>query len=265
MPLKKARAGQSGWAGPRCLSPDSRRTRGSHRATGEHPPSSASSRECPGVGKTALAVHAARIMSVRNPGGVLYLNLHSHDLAIPPLDGGEALLRLLRMLTGPATQIPDAPAERAALWRAAHPSPCRGGPRRHRLAGPDRPAAARRERVAGPDHKPPPDFRPDCHADADLGRAARLMMRSRCSAGSPGMLPPATRARSPRLWNRAGGCRWRSSSRRAGWPRITRCGPAGWWPGCRDRLRPSAPRRRSRNGCPPLSCLTTPWRRATRS
>jgi DNA-binding SARP family transcriptional activator/tetratricopeptide (TPR) repeat protein len=72
----------------------------------------------PGVGKTALAVHTARIISVRYPDGVLYLNLHSHDLASPPLDADEALRRLLRMLTGPATQIPETLAERAALWRA---------------------------------------------------------------------------------------------------------------------------------------------------
>jgi len=61
----------------------------------------------PGVGKTALAVHAARTISVRYPDGVLYLNLHSHDPASSPLSAGEALRRLLRMLTGPATQIPE--------------------------------------------------------------------------------------------------------------------------------------------------------------
>jgi DNA-binding SARP family transcriptional activator len=72
----------------------------------------------PGVGKTALAVHAARIISVRYPDGVLYLNLHSHDPASSPLTAGEALRRLLLMLTGPATQMPETLAERAALWRA---------------------------------------------------------------------------------------------------------------------------------------------------
>src|SRR5262249_52685390 len=72
----------------------------------------------PGVGKTALAVHAARVVCGRYPDGVLYLNFHTHDPGHSSLDAGEALHRLLRMLTGPATQIPDGIAERAALWRA---------------------------------------------------------------------------------------------------------------------------------------------------
>jgi DNA-binding SARP family transcriptional activator len=72
----------------------------------------------PGVGKTALAVHAARIISGQYPDGVLYLNFHSHDPGIPSLDAAEALHRLLQMLTVPATQIPESLSERAALWRA---------------------------------------------------------------------------------------------------------------------------------------------------
>ena len=72
----------------------------------------------PGVGKTALAVHAARILSGQYPDGVLYLNFHSHDPGSPSLDAAEALYRLLQMLTVPATQIPESPSERAALWRA---------------------------------------------------------------------------------------------------------------------------------------------------
>jgi DNA-binding SARP family transcriptional activator len=72
----------------------------------------------PGVGKTALAVHAARMLSGQYPDGVLYLNLHSHDPGSPPLDAAEAQRRLLQMLTVPATQIPESPGERAALWRA---------------------------------------------------------------------------------------------------------------------------------------------------
>jgi len=72
----------------------------------------------PGVGKTALAVRAARIASAQYPDGMLYLDFHGHDPGRPSLDPAEALHRLLRMLIVPATQIPDAIGERAALWQA---------------------------------------------------------------------------------------------------------------------------------------------------
>ena len=72
----------------------------------------------PGVGKTTLAVRAARMVADRYPDGVFYLNLHAHDPACPPLDPAEALHRLLRMLGVPAPQIPDTASDRAALWRA---------------------------------------------------------------------------------------------------------------------------------------------------
>jgi len=72
----------------------------------------------PGVGKTALAVHAARTVSGQYPDGMFYLNFHTHDPERPSLDAAEALHRLLRMLTVPTTQIPDTLGERAALWRA---------------------------------------------------------------------------------------------------------------------------------------------------
>jgi DNA-binding SARP family transcriptional activator/tetratricopeptide (TPR) repeat protein len=72
----------------------------------------------PGVGKTALAVHAARLVSGQYPDGTLYLNLHSHDPGSPALDPAEALYRLLQMLSVPVAQIPDTIGERVALWRA---------------------------------------------------------------------------------------------------------------------------------------------------
>jgi DNA-binding SARP family transcriptional activator len=72
----------------------------------------------PGVGKTALAVRAARMLSGQYPDGVFYLNLRSHDPGSHPLDAGEALRLLLQMLTVPATQVPEPLGERAALWRA---------------------------------------------------------------------------------------------------------------------------------------------------
>ncbi len=71
-----------------------------------------------GVGKTALAVRAARLVSGQYPDGTLYLNLHSHDPGSPSLGPAEALHRLLRMLSVPAAQIPDTIGERVALWRA---------------------------------------------------------------------------------------------------------------------------------------------------
>ncbi|MGI8452317.1 MAG: tetratricopeptide repeat protein [Streptosporangiaceae bacterium] len=71
-----------------------------------------------GVGKTALAVHAARAVSGQYPDGMFYLNLHTNDPGHPSLDVDEALHCLLRMLTAPATQLPDAFSERAALLRA---------------------------------------------------------------------------------------------------------------------------------------------------
>ncbi len=71
-----------------------------------------------GVGKTALALHAARTVSRQYPDGTYYLNLHTHDPGHPALDADEALHRLLRMLTAPATQLPDAFSERATLLRA---------------------------------------------------------------------------------------------------------------------------------------------------
>lgn len=72
----------------------------------------------PGVGKTTLAVHAARAIAPQYPDGMFYLNFHTHDPGSPSLDSAEALHRLLQMLNVPAAQIPDAMGKRAALWRA---------------------------------------------------------------------------------------------------------------------------------------------------
>jgi DNA-binding SARP family transcriptional activator len=72
----------------------------------------------PGVGKTALAVQAARLAAGQYPDGTLYLSLQSHEPGSPPLDPAEALHRLLRMLSVPAAQIPENIGERTALWRA---------------------------------------------------------------------------------------------------------------------------------------------------
>ena len=71
-----------------------------------------------GVGKTALAIHAARAAAAQYPDGTFYLNFHTHDPGLPTLGAAEALHRLLRMLTAPATPIPDTVGERTALLRA---------------------------------------------------------------------------------------------------------------------------------------------------
>jgi DNA-binding SARP family transcriptional activator len=98
-----------------CGSPEG--TRAAHREVGD-PPLVSVIEGMPGVGKTALAVQAARIASSQYPDGVVYLNFHTHDPGQPPLDAPEALHRLLQLLCVPSALIPDAIGERIALWRA---------------------------------------------------------------------------------------------------------------------------------------------------
>ena len=62
-----------------------------------------------GVGKTALAVHAAHRLAERHPDGQLFVDLHSPS---------GALDALLRAMDVPSERIPESPEERAALWRA---------------------------------------------------------------------------------------------------------------------------------------------------
>lgn len=71
----------------------------------------------PGVGKTALAVRVAHQMTGRYPDAQLYLSFSTHDGKGDPLDVGDALQRLLRMLDVPAGRIPRKTGERTRLWR----------------------------------------------------------------------------------------------------------------------------------------------------
>jgi DNA-binding SARP family transcriptional activator/tetratricopeptide (TPR) repeat protein len=71
----------------------------------------------PGVGKTATAVRAARMLARRYADGQLYLNLHAHDPGHEPLVAAEALYRLLEMISVSPAGIPRNLADRSRLWR----------------------------------------------------------------------------------------------------------------------------------------------------
>ncbi|MFF3174753.1 BTAD domain-containing putative transcriptional regulator [Streptomyces sp. NPDC057900] len=71
----------------------------------------------PGVGKTALAVHAAHRMAHRFPGGQLFLNLRGFDHRVTATDPGTALRVLLESLGVPPARIPAGPEARARLYR----------------------------------------------------------------------------------------------------------------------------------------------------
>ncbi|MFC4014771.1 ATP-binding protein [Nonomuraea purpurea] len=70
-----------------------------------------------GVGKTALAVHAAHRLAPRFPDGQLFVNLHGHTRGMTPVDPGDALARVLRAFDVPGERIPEHVDDRAALYR----------------------------------------------------------------------------------------------------------------------------------------------------
>jgi tetratricopeptide (TPR) repeat protein/DNA-binding SARP family transcriptional activator len=71
-----------------------------------------------GIGKTALAVHAAHRIADRYPHGQLFIDLHGYTQGIAPTAPAEALDHLLRALGIPGTQIPTSLDQRAALYRS---------------------------------------------------------------------------------------------------------------------------------------------------
>lgn len=72
----------------------------------------------PGIGKTALAVHVAHLITPDYPDAQLFIELHGYTPGRKPVSPAAALDRLLRALGVPPTRIPEDLDERAALWRS---------------------------------------------------------------------------------------------------------------------------------------------------
>ncbi|HEV3292857.1 MAG TPA: BTAD domain-containing putative transcriptional regulator, partial [Streptosporangiaceae bacterium] len=71
----------------------------------------------PGVGKTALAVHASHLLKDRFPDRQLFVSLHAHTPGQDPLTPHAALAGLLAAVGVDARYLPEDLAGRAALWR----------------------------------------------------------------------------------------------------------------------------------------------------
>jgi DNA-binding SARP family transcriptional activator len=70
-----------------------------------------------GVGKSALAVHAAHRLAERFSDGQLFIDLHGYTQGYPPRTADQALDRFLRAMGVPPQQVPEDVEERAALYR----------------------------------------------------------------------------------------------------------------------------------------------------
>jgi len=71
----------------------------------------------PGVGKTALAVHVAHVLSGRFPDRQLFIDLHAHTPGREPLAAEDALAGLLTAAGVDPRFVPEDLDGRAALWR----------------------------------------------------------------------------------------------------------------------------------------------------
>ena len=71
----------------------------------------------PGVGKTALAVHAAYVLAGQFPDRQLFLDLHAHTPGSKPVKAADALEGLLAAVGVGSRYLPGDLHGRAALWR----------------------------------------------------------------------------------------------------------------------------------------------------
>ncbi|MGW0523691.1 BTAD domain-containing putative transcriptional regulator [Crossiella sp. NPDC003009] len=71
----------------------------------------------PGIGKTALVVHAAHRLAPRFPDGQIFLRLNAFAAGQPPLSPHTALAALLRAVGVPPGAVPGSVRARAALWQ----------------------------------------------------------------------------------------------------------------------------------------------------
>ncbi|MFC1403386.1 MULTISPECIES: tetratricopeptide repeat protein [Streptacidiphilus] len=71
-----------------------------------------------GIGKSALAIHAAHQLKDRYGDGQLFVDLHAHSAGWEPMSPADALEALLRSLGVPAQAIPPGVEARAALYRS---------------------------------------------------------------------------------------------------------------------------------------------------
>ena len=70
-----------------------------------------------GVGKTALAVHAAHRLAGWFPGGQLFIDMRGYTQGLPPRTADQALEVFLRAMGVPPQRVPEDTEERAALYR----------------------------------------------------------------------------------------------------------------------------------------------------
>ena len=70
-----------------------------------------------GIGKTALAIHAAHLLAGQFPDGQLFADLHGYTSDLEPMPAGDALDWFLRCLGIPAQLIPHELDARASFYR----------------------------------------------------------------------------------------------------------------------------------------------------